>query len=165
MPARYGAIRYGSTRYAEGVVIVVVAQPGNATITIGLRNSAGLAVKALNVATLTAKAINTVVLTFSVAGMATTDLDIGDIVTVDVEFKNESGALTDPTTITFSMQQPDGAITNYVYGTAAEVTKTAVGKYRLQFEALMCGAHVCRVVGTGTLKAAQRESFTVRSKF
>ncbi len=46
------------------------------------------------------------------------------------KFRDEDGALFDPDDVNFEITDPNGAVTTYVYGTDAEVTKIAPGVYR-----------------------------------
>ena len=53
---------------------------------------------------------------------------VGDTLTFTATF-NVGGVLTDPGAVTFTLENPSGASTDYVYGVAPEVTKVAVGSY------------------------------------
>ena len=54
--------------------------------------------------------------------------DIGDLVICDARFTDaETGAVQDPTVVTFKYREPNGKITTRVY--PANITKVATGHY------------------------------------
>ena len=54
--------------------------------------------------------------------------DIGDLVICDALFTDvETGAVQDPTVVTFLYREPDGSITTRVF--PASITKVATGRY------------------------------------
>lgn len=58
------------------------------------------------------------------------EFTIGQQITSTVQFRNRtSGALADPTTITWTWRTPSGVETEYVFGTDAEVSQASVGIY------------------------------------
>jgi hypothetical protein len=57
--------------------------------------------------------------------------DIGDLIPVSATFKNAAGAATDPTTITFRLQKPNGTVTAYVYPTDAQLVRDSAGVYHV----------------------------------
>lgn len=87
--------------------------------------------------------------------------DLGDRFKATVTFTDDNGTAADPTTVTFTVRQPDGTDTDYVYGTASEVTKTATGAYKLLLTASSAGLWAVRVKGTGTVVAADEGLFAV----
>lgn len=87
--------------------------------------------------------------------------DIGDAPKMTVTFTAD-GINVDPSTITFKLKQPDWTITTYVYGTDAELTKEATGRYAVFFTLTQAGEHSYRFTGTGTVKAAYESEFNVR---
>lgn len=71
-----------------------------------------------------------------------------------VETFTVSGVPTDPTTVTFSLRDPTGVITTYVFGVDGEVTHPSVGRYLLTILPLVSGDYLYWVVGTGAVEAA-----------
>jgi hypothetical protein len=49
-------------------------------------------------------------------------------------FRDSSGDLVDPTTVTFETYSPCGNLTTYVYNTDSEVTRSAAGRYAAEIE-------------------------------
>lgn len=70
--------------------------------------------------------------------------------------------LADPTTITFTVTDPDGGITSYVYGTDPNVTRQETGIYLCALAPpLPPGPYSYDCVGTGQVQAASEGTFTV----
>lgn len=85
----------------------------------------------------------------------------GTAVTITETF-SVLGVPTDPTTVTFTVQAPDGTETTYVFGVAPEVTNPSPGVYVLDLPALSDpGVYLYQVVGTGTVEAAGSGDFTI----
>lgn len=72
------------------------------------------------------------------------------------------GTLTDPTTVTFSITEPDGTQTTYVQGIDDEAVKDSTGVYYVDWTITQAGRHYWKWTGTGTVITAEEESFTVR---
>ncbi len=72
------------------------------------------------------------------------------------------GTLTDPTTVTFSITEPNGTQTTYVNGTDAEAVKDSTGVYYVDWTITQAGRHYWKWAGAGTVITAEEESFTVR---
>ena len=70
---------------------------------------------------------------------------------------------TDPTGLTFQMREPDGTVTAYVYGTDAQLVKSAAGIYYVDWTIDQEGEHRYRWVGTGTAAGADEHRFRVTS--
>lgn len=69
---------------------------------------------------------------------------------------------TDPTTVTFTIRDPDDVETSYVYGVDANVTKASTGVYVCELaDPLPTGDYGWLVVGTGTLAATGEGTFTI----
>lgn len=86
----------------------------------------------------------------------------GDNVRCLATFTNVStGAVADPSTVTFSVRSPSGVITTYTYGTDAEVVKSSTGVYYVMVDANEVGIWHYRFASTGTGKAADEEKFEV----
>ena len=94
--------------------------------------------------------------------MPTPSYDIGDVRRLAVTFTNLSGANADPTGVSFSIRKPDGTVTAYVYGTDAELVKSATGIYYVDFAVTLSGRHVYRFVGTGAVSTAENGEFYAR---
>lgn len=68
----------------------------------------------------------------------------------------------DPTTVVFTVQDPDGAETTYTFGVDVEVTNPEVGAYVLLLEPpLPTGIWTCLVVGTGAVAAEDEFTFEI----
>lgn len=88
--------------------------------------------------------------------------DIGDRRKLSCEIRNESGVLTDPTTLVFTMREPDGTITDYLYGTDAELVKDSVGVYHVYWDCALAGIHRWRLEADGAVVVAEEALFNVR---
>lgn len=90
----------------------------------------------------------------------TPEFVIGQEITSTVTFRNRStGALVDPTTVTWIIRTPAGIETSYVYGVASQVTKTTTGTYVGTIQVLGEGIHTSRWNGTGAAKGSDEEWF------
>jgi hypothetical protein len=83
-----------------------------------------------------------------------TEVTIFETFTVD-------DVVTDPTTVTFTVEQPDDTLDVFVFGTDAEVTNPSTGYYELAYLPPSAGTYNYRVVGTGAVAAATEGSFEV----
>lgn len=54
---------------------------------------------------------------------------IGAVAKIAVTIKNDAGVLADPSAFRLRVKSPSGILTNYVFGSAAEIVKDAVGTY------------------------------------
>jgi hypothetical protein len=69
---------------------------------------------------------------------------------------------TDPTTVTYVVQAPDGTETTYVFGVDAEVTNPSPGVYVLDLPILTDpGVYYYSVAGTGAVEATGGGDFTI----
>jgi hypothetical protein len=69
---------------------------------------------------------------------------------------------TDPTTVTFSLRNPYGAVTTYVFGVDAELTNPSVGVYILDPGPLdIAGVWPYRAAGTGDVVATIEGELTI----
>lgn len=96
--------------------------------------------------------------------VATKSYDVGDDVTEAVEFQVAS-VDTDPTTVHFRYQKPDGSETVLLYGTDSEVVKDATGKYHVTLNPDAPGIWRYRWEGTGNLDVFFSGAFNVLSVF
>ena len=73
-----------------------------------------------------------------------------------------SGTPTNPTTVTFTVEDPLLVSTNYVFGVAPEVTRPSTGVYVLQLPAQnTVGVYHYSVVGTGAVVAQSQGDFVI----
>lgn len=91
--------------------------------------------------------------------------DIGDVVRCDVEFRDPAAAnaLVSPTAVVFKVKDPDGTITQKVYGTDVDVVRDATGKFHATVAPTKAGTWRYRFEGTGLVQAAEEGQFTVRT--
>jgi hypothetical protein len=64
---------------------------------------------------------------------------------------------TNPTVTTVRVRTPAGVETSYVYGTDAEVIRTATGRFYFDLTGTETGEYLVRFTGTGTVVAADSE--------
>lgn len=86
---------------------------------------------------------------------------LGSMIRLTSTFK-VSGTNTDPTAITFKVRAPSGTVTTYVYGTDAQLVKSATGVYYVDYTPAAEGVYAWRMAGTGTCVAAEEQQFTVK---
>ena len=86
---------------------------------------------------------------------------VGTLVRLQATF-TVSGTVTDPTAVTFKLRDPIGTVTTYVYGTDAQLVKSATGVYYVDYTTAAEGLHAWRMTGTGTVVAAEEQQFRVR---
>jgi hypothetical protein len=90
--------------------------------------------------------------------MANTTRKVGQQSTATARFYTDAteATLVDPATVTFMFRTSAGVETSYVFGTDAEVTKSAVGVYEFVAPTYAAaGAHYIRVKSTGTVAASE----------
>ena len=88
----------------------------------------------------------------------TTLYDIGDAPTVTATFRNIAGDLTNPTTVTAKMVEPDGTQT-----TLSTPSNTGTGVYTVTVPTFdQSGRHVVKFFGTGAIIAAEETPIDVR---
>ena len=94
--------------------------------------------------------------------------DIGDVVQIrsysaaGEGFKVEDGTLTDPTTVTITVERPDGDETSYSYP-GVSITRESAGRFSVNFSPTTGGVHHWRIAGPGAVAAAVEGAFFVRS--
>lgn len=71
------------------------------------------------------------------------------------------GADTDPTTTTFKIERPGGAVTTLVYGVDAALAKDSVGHYHVDYAPATVGVYAYRFQGVGACVAAAEAEFDV----
>lgn len=84
----------------------------------------------------------------------------GDLVRLSTTFTVDDTP-TDPTSVTLTVQKPDGTQTDYVHGTDPEVVKDSTGVYHADIEADQAGLWVWAWTGTGAAHGVDEGSFSV----
>ena len=92
--------------------------------------------------------------------MTANTYDKGDLIRVQGTFKVNS-VLTDPTTVTLKVKDPDSTITTYTYA-GGTITKSSTGIYYKDVSVSNDGAWYYRFEGTGACQAAGEKTFLVR---
>lgn len=90
------------------------------------------------------------------------DALIGQSARFEITWKNLSGDIADPSTVTFAYNINGGPVTRLVFGTAIEVLKTAIGKYRVDLSLNTAGSWWWRWEATGTVTDAVEDTLPVR---
>lgn len=96
--------------------------------------------------------------------------DKGDLVRLSVVFKDLAGAPADPSTVTFSMIDPDGvALTPLTLPPGPEIVKDSVGNYHTDFDVTKAGVfgeYHYEWKGAGNVQSGEVGQFTAKpSKF
>jgi hypothetical protein len=55
---------------------------------------------------------------------------VGEYARLTLTVANASGAAADPGALRLKVRNPAGTVTEYIYGVAAEIVRTGLGKYR-----------------------------------
>ena len=87
--------------------------------------------------------------------------DIGDAIRLQGVFQDTSGAYIDPTVVHLKIRKPDGTLTDWIYGVAADIEKPSVGTYYAVVIPTMEGLHWYRFTGSGSYAAAEERAFYV----
>jgi uncharacterized protein YfaS (alpha-2-macroglobulin family) len=90
------------------------------------------------------------------------EFDLGDAPRAINKFRDFNGVLADPTTVMVKIRKPDGSIVTKPYPTDTEIVKDSTGIYHVDLSTDMAGQWTIRWEGTGTVKAAIEQRFTVR---
>lgn len=72
------------------------------------------------------------------------DVVIGQALRITASFTNVNGVLADPSALRIRVRAPDGTVTPYQYGSAAEVVKESTGKYHANIAMLQAGTYKWR---------------------
>ena len=94
--------------------------------------------------------------------MAVPAYDLGDTRRLSAAFTitGNSPPAVDPTSLTFSMREPDGTVTSYVYGSSpASLIKDSTGNYHVDWLIAQVGKHYYRWIGTGAAAEADTDEF------
>ena len=92
------------------------------------------------------------------------EYNIGDKRRLTATFKNISDVLTDPTTVTFLMLEPDGTKTTLISGADAEVVALSTGVWYVDWTITQACIHNYEFKGTGAVVTAEERSFRVRRR-
>ncbi len=94
--------------------------------------------------------------------MAVTIYDKGDLAKLKGQFTDVNGNLTDPASIFFTLTNPNGTQTNYIYGTDAQLVRESTGIYYVLVDCNVVGSWDYRFYSEGAGQTAGEERFTVR---
>lgn len=94
--------------------------------------------------------------------------DIGDAIKLrtSTPFQNNSGTAIDPDTVTFTVREPDGTRTSYVYGVDGEVSREGTGDYSMIVRPDSSGVWRYAIAGedaSGNALSADEGRFEVRN--
>lgn len=90
---------------------------------------------------------------------------VGSPLQLSINLQTTAGVDTDPTTLTFTTQNPYGARVTYTYGTDAEITKSSTGDYDVIFSPDVPGRWHYQWVTTGTAIVEQGDFLIQASVF
>lgn len=86
----------------------------------------------------------------------------GQSIKLTCAFTNEAGVAANPTTVTCTVEEPDGTATTYTTASTPAVTNTGTGAYQLVIVPDQSGMHTYRWVGTtGASVAVDEDQFSV----
>jgi hypothetical protein len=83
-------------------------------------------------------------------------------VRVRAKIRSLEGALTDPTQLVFSIQEPDENVTSYTWGIDSEVVKESDGEFYVDWEADQPGLHRYKWQANGAVQVAFGGAFNIR---
>lgn len=86
--------------------------------------------------------------------MSCEDYIVGQRPRFDFQIRDQH-VLSDPATLSFAFEKPDGTVTTYIYGTDAELVKDAIGKYHVEVTLDQSGQWLWRQESTGVVTASQ----------
>jgi hypothetical protein len=86
---------------------------------------------------------------------------VGTKVTMTGTFRDVSGALVDPTTVTAMVNLPDGSVVDI----SSTLINVSVGVYTVTYVPTQAGGHDYRIQGTGNCQVASDGSFNATSLF
>lgn len=88
--------------------------------------------------------------------------DVGDLIPIRALFTvKETGAPTDPTTITFYLESKSGVYIKYVYATDSGLIKVSDGLFGVNYSPSLDGDYKGQIEGTGVCQAVTRFTFKV----
>jgi hypothetical protein len=91
---------------------------------------------------------------------APNEYDKGDTAVLSLEAR-VAGVLTDPSGLTFKLQDPDGITTTYVAGTDSALVHDSTGKYHVVATLSKTGRWFYRFTATGTVQGAKEQDLLV----
>ncbi len=97
--------------------------------------------------------------------MSVNAYDKGDVVVVSAVFTDRNDALLDPTALTFTFKDPNGAAITYVFGVDSELVKDSVGNYHVDLKPTIDGYWRYKYQSTGIGQAAEEGQFQVKRGF
>lgn len=83
--------------------------------------------------------------------------EVGDLAQLQVTFTNINGVLTDPTTVTLTVNDPTGAQVIYAL---PPIVHVSTGVYTYNLSVLLTGIYTYQWTGTGALQAVQQGTLT-----
>ncbi len=88
---------------------------------------------------------------------------VGDNMRARATFKNNAvpPVVTDPTTVTVTINGPGTNVVTYTYGVGIQVVKESTGIYRVDFVAVVAGRWWIEWDGTGNVTASGSLNFLV----
>lgn len=87
---------------------------------------------------------------------------VGTLIELDASFKDETtGNPADPTTVTVSIKDPAGVVTDL----SASVVHASVGEYKVPYTPTINGLYTYRFAGVGAVVAADEGTFVARTDF
>lgn len=81
--------------------------------------------------------------------------EIGQRARITAEFRDESGVLTNPTTVTAKLRSPAGVVSS------PSVTPVSTGVYKLEVVPSVSGEYRVRITGSGLVDTSQVLRFVV----
>ena len=87
--------------------------------------------------------------------MVTKTFDIGDKQRFTATFRDDTGALKDPSTVVATLREPDGTIST------PSVSPVSTGVHKVDLSFTKSGRHFLEFVGTGDVVSAQGTEFYI----
>lgn len=88
---------------------------------------------------------------------------VGALVRCSAVFTTAAGVAQDPGAVRFRAKDPSGGVTEYVYGSDAELVKDSTGNYHVDVDADEPGTWYFRFAGTVSGQASAEGMFRVDS--
>jgi len=86
---------------------------------------------------------------------------LGSVVRMSLHVASGAGDELDPTSLTFTLKQPDQSLVEYTFGADVEMVRDSAGDYHVDWLTSQPGKHVYRFSGSGLYAGADEESFRV----
>lgn len=86
---------------------------------------------------------------------------VGDTLQLYLTVATLAGVATDPAGLTLRVKAPSGAVTVYVYGTAAEVIRDGAGDFHADIPATAAGIWAWRWEATGSVPGVEEGAVMV----